>query len=47
VRSIRQDARKQITARGRGSERAVQQATDAVVEEIDRMVKAKLAEVGV
>jgi ribosome recycling factor len=43
VRSIRQDARKQIAARGRGSQRAVQEATDAAVAEIDRLVKAKLA----
>jgi ribosome recycling factor len=46
VRSIRQDARKQIAARGRGSERAVQEATDAAVEEIERLVKAKMSEVG-
>ncbi|MDB5350069.1 MAG: ribosome recycling factor [Planctomycetota bacterium] len=46
VRSIRQDARKEIAARGRGSERAVQEATDAAVVEIERLVKAKLAEVG-
>ncbi len=46
VRSIRQDARKQIAARGRGSERAVQEATDAAVEEIEVLVKAKVAEVG-
>lgn len=46
VRSIRQDARKQIAARGRGSERAVQEATDAAVGEIDRLVKAKVREVG-
>ncbi len=41
VRMIRQDARKQIAARGRGSERAVQEATDAAVEEIERLVKTK------
>ncbi|RUL87142.1 ribosome-recycling factor [Tautonia sociabilis] len=46
VRMIRQDARKQIAARGRGSERAVQEATDAAVAEIDRLVAAKVAEVG-
>ncbi|WP_165075959.1 ribosome-recycling factor [Paludisphaera rhizosphaerae] len=46
VRSVRQDARKEIAARGRGSERAVQEATDAAVEEIERLVKAKLAEIG-
>jgi ribosome recycling factor len=42
VRSIRQDARKEIAARGRGSERAVQEATDAAVAEVERLVKAKL-----
>jgi ribosome recycling factor len=44
VRAVRQDARKQIAARGRGSERAVQEATDAAVAEIDQRVAAKLAE---
>jgi ribosome recycling factor len=33
IRAIRQDARKQIAARGKGSERAVQEATDAGIEE--------------
>jgi ribosome recycling factor len=46
IRSIRQDARKQIAAKGRGSERAVQEATDEAVAEVDRLVKAKLAEIG-
>lgn len=46
VRAIRQDARKQIAARGRGSERAVQEATDAAVGEVERLVKAKLTELG-
>jgi ribosome recycling factor len=46
VRSARQDARKQIAARGRGSERAVQEATDGAVAEIERLVKAKLADLG-
>ena len=46
VRAIRQDARKQIAARGRGSERAVQEATDAAVEEIEELVKAKIREIG-
>ncbi|MEW4570194.1 ribosome-recycling factor [Tautonia sp. JC769] len=45
VRMIRQDARKQIAAKGRGSERAVQEATDAAVAEIDRLVAAKVAEI--
>lgn len=44
VRAVRQEARKQIAARGKGSERAVQEATDAAVAEIDRLVKAKAAE---
>ncbi len=46
VRAIRQDARKQIVARGRGSERAVQEATDAAVEEIERLVGSKTKELG-
>jgi ribosome recycling factor len=46
VRMIRQDARKQIAARGRGSERAVQEATDQAVAEIDRLVLAKVKEFG-
>jgi ribosome recycling factor len=43
---IRQDARKQIATRGRGSERAVQEATDTAVAEIDRLAKAKIDEIG-
>ena len=35
--------RKQIAAWGRGSQRAVQEATDAAIVEIDRLVGAKLA----
>lgn len=46
VRAVRQDARKQIAARGRGSERAVQEATDAAVAEIERLVAAKQADLG-
>jgi ribosome recycling factor len=46
VRMIRQDARKQIATRGRGSERAVQEATDTAVAEIDRLAKAKIDEIG-
>ena len=46
IRSIRQDARKEIAARGRGSERAVQEATDAAVVEVERLVKAKIQELG-
>lgn len=45
VRGIRQDARKEIAARGRGSERAVQEAIDEAVAEIERLVKAKVDEV--
>lgn len=44
IRSIRQDARKQIAARGKGSERVVQEATDAAVEEVERLVKTKTRE---
>jgi ribosome recycling factor len=47
VRAIRQDARKQIAARGKGSERAVQEATDAAVSEIESLLKTKLGELGV
>src|SRR3954466_11766254 len=39
VRAIRQEARKQIAARGRGSERAVQEATDEAIAEIDGLLK--------
>lgn len=46
VRMVRQDARKEIAARGRGSLRAVQDATDAAIAEIDRSVRAKLDELG-
>jgi ribosome recycling factor len=46
VRSIRQQARKQIEASGRGSQRAVQEATDAAIGEIDQLVKAKVSELG-
>jgi ribosome recycling factor len=46
VRMIRQDARKQIAARGRGSERVVQEATDGAVAEIERLVQAKTNELG-
>jgi ribosome recycling factor len=46
IRAVRQEARKQIAARGRGSERAVQEATDAAVEEVERLVKSKITEIG-
>jgi ribosome recycling factor len=46
VRAIRREARKQIETSGRGSQRSVQEATDAVVAEIDRLVKEKVEEVG-
>jgi ribosome recycling factor len=41
IRTIRQQARKQIEASGRGSQRAVQEATDAAIAEIEVLVKAK------
>lgn len=45
IRQVRQDVRKAISSRGRHvPERAIQEATDAAVAEIDRLVKAKLAE---
>ena len=46
IRAIRQEARKQIEASGRGSQRSVQDATDEAVAEIDRLVKEKIKEVG-
>jgi ribosome recycling factor len=42
VRAIRQDARKQIAARGRGSERVVQEATDSAIHAIEQLVKEKI-----
>jgi ribosome recycling factor len=44
IRSIRQQARKQIEASGRGSQRRVQEATDDAIAEIERLVKAKVEE---
>jgi ribosome recycling factor len=44
IRSIRQQARKQIEASGRGSLRAVQEATDAAIAEVEQIVKAKVSE---
>ena len=44
IRTIRQQARKQIEVSGRGSQRAVQEATDAAIEEIEQLVKAKVGE---
>jgi ribosome recycling factor len=46
IRAIRQESRKQIEASGSGSQRSVQEATDAAVAEIDRLVKEKTKEVG-
>ena len=46
VRSIRQEVRKQIAVRGRGSERAVQEATEVAVAEGEKLVKAKGKEMG-
>jgi ribosome recycling factor len=44
VRAIRQQARKQIEVSGRGSQRAVQEPTDASIRDIEELVKAKVAE---
>jgi ribosome recycling factor len=44
IRMVRQQARKQIEASGRGSQRAVQEATDAAIQEIERLVSAKADE---
>jgi ribosome recycling factor len=44
IRSIRQQARKQIEVSGRGSLRGVQEATDAAIEEVEQLVKAKVGE---
>ena len=46
IRAIRQEARKQIEASARGSQRSVQEATDEAVAEVDRLVKDKTKEVG-
>jgi ribosome recycling factor len=44
VRGIRQHVRKQIEASGRGSLRAVQEATDTTIDQIEKLIKAKVAE---
>jgi ribosome recycling factor len=44
VRGIRQQVRKQIEASGRGSLRAVQEATDTTIDEIEKLIKAKVAD---
>jgi ribosome recycling factor len=44
IRAIRQQARKQIESSGRGSLKRAQEATDAAVDEIERLIKAKLEE---
>jgi ribosome recycling factor len=44
IRAIRQQTRKQIESSGRGSLKRVQEATDATIAEIERLVKAKLDE---
>ena len=46
IRSIRQEARKNIEVTGWGSQRRVQEATDEAVAEIDRLVKEKVKEMG-
>jgi ribosome recycling factor len=45
IRGIRQQTRKQIESSGRGSLNRVQEATDASIAEIERLVKAKLDEI--
>jgi ribosome recycling factor len=47
IRMIRQDARKLIDRLGRGSQRYVQEETDLAIAEIERLLKAKLSELGV
>lgn len=47
IRAIRQSARQHIASTGRGSQKAVQEATDASIAEIDRLVRAKTVEIGV
>lgn len=44
VRGIRQQGRKQIEASGRGSLRAVQDATDTTIDEIEKLIDAKVAD---
>jgi ribosome recycling factor len=44
VRAIRQQARKQVETSGRGSLRVIQELTDTTVDEIERLVKAKVSE---
>jgi ribosome recycling factor len=46
VRNVRQQARKQIEVSGRGSLRVIQEATDAAVAEIEKLVTAKVDELG-
>lgn len=45
VRAVRQEARKYIDTTGRGSFKVVQEHTDLAVEEIERLVSAKIKEV--
>lgn len=44
IRSIRQDVRKDLTARGKGKPKFVQEATDAAIAEVERLVNEKVAE---
>jgi ribosome recycling factor len=46
IRAIRQQTRQQIESSGRGSFKRAQEATDGAVAEIERLVKAKLDELG-
>ncbi len=44
IRTIRQQARKQIESSGRGSLKRAQEATDEAVAEVERLLKSKLQE---
>ena len=46
IRSTRQEIRKQLAATGRRSERAIQEATDKAIAQVDQLIKKKLEEVG-
>ena len=46
VRMIRQDVRKEISARGRSPERTMQEATDGAVGEVERPIKSKVSGIG-
>jgi ribosome recycling factor len=44
VRGIRQQVRKQMEASGRRPQRAVQELTDATIDEIEKVIKTKVAD---